>query len=226
MKIAILGDTHFPYQSNRAMRAVTDAVRAERPDYVVQIGDLYDQYCFSRFTRKNIEIPEAELAEARRGATALWSGIGAISSRPKCFQLLGNHDVRLIKRAEEKLPEAQTLVREKVMELYQFKGVTTLEDDRSELKIHGITFHHGYLSRLGDHMRYFGTNTVVGHSHVGGVVYEQRHGRTLWELNAGYLADEKAEPLRYKPVTTSKWTLGFGLITFRGKTPCPQFVPL
>ncbi len=220
MKILILGDIHFPYHNKKALKEVQYAIKQEKPDCVVQIGDLYDQYGFSRFTRKNLELPEQELEQARNYAKDLWATVR--STTKKCYQLLGNHDVRLIKRAQERLPEAQELVKKSILELYKFKGVTTIEDDRSVTKIGNVAFHHGYLSKLGDHMRYLGQNTVVGHSHVGGTVFEQRAGEIIWELNAGYLADETSEPLRYRPTKTSKWTLGFGLIT-NGK---PQFIPL
>lgn len=222
-KILILGDIHFPYHNKKALKEAMYAVKHEKPTHVVQIGDLYDQYSFSRFTRKNLTLPEQELREARLHAEDMWESCNRSARK---YQLLGNHDIRLIKRAEERLPEAQDLIKRSMLELYRFKGVRTIEDDRDLFKIGDITFHHGYLSRLGDHMRYFGTSTVVGHSHVGGAVFEQRNGKTLFELNAGYLADETAEPLRYRPTKSSKWTLGFGLITYRGQTPCPQFIPL
>lgn len=195
-----------------------------KPTHIVQIGDLYDQYCFSRFTRKNLALPEQELQEGRESAVALWNSLYKTNPGAKRYQILGNHDIRLIKRCEEKLPEAQTLIREKVMELYQFKGVTTIEDDRDILKISGIAFHHGYLSKLGDHMRRFGSSAVVGHSHTGGTVFEQRNGEVQWELNCGYLANEDAEPLRYNPSKSSKWTLGYGLIVQRGKKLVPSFI--
>lgn len=226
MKILILGDIHFPYYNKRALKETIYAVKHEKPSHVVQIGDLYDQYSFSRFTRKNLVLPEQELTQARGQALDMWRQVQEKSRGVKTFQILGNHDLRLIKRAQERLPEAQELVTESMMELYRFKGVRTIEDDRDVLKINDVHFHHGYLSKLGDHMRYQGRSIVVGHSHTGGVVFEQRNGKTLFELNAGYLADETAEPLRYRPTKTSKWTLGFGLITYRGKKPCPAFIPL
>lgn len=219
-KILVLGDIHFPYHHKTALKEALYAIKAEKPDAVVQIGDLYDQYSFSRFTRKNLVLPETELKEARNYAKDLWSAVNRSGARG--YQILGNHDVRLLKRAEEKLPEAQELVKESMMELYRFKGVTTIEDDRQELILDGTVFIHGYRSKLGDHARYNRQSTVVGHSHVGGVVFEQYRGDTIWELNAGFLADESAEPLRYRPQRTSKWTLGFGLIDSRG----PRFIPL
>lgn len=223
-KILVLGDLHFPYHNKKALKEVLYAIKQEKPKYVVQIGDLYDQYSFSRFTRKNITLPETELRDARGFAEEMWSRIH--SSSIKSFQILGNHDMRLIKRVEEKLPEAQELIKKSLMELYRFKGITTIEDDRDELVINNTMFIHGYRSRLGDHMRFNKMSTVVGHSHVGGVVFEQYRGNILFELNAGYLADETAEPLRYRPQTSSRWTLGYGLITYRKGIACPQFIPL
>ncbi len=226
MKILILGDIHFPYHNAKALKEAVYAVKQEKPTHVVQIGDLYDQYSFSRFTRKNLTLPEQELSLARRQAVDMWAQVRENSKGVKAYQVLGNHDLRLIKRTEERMPEAQSLIKKAVLELYDFKGVKTIEDDRDILKIGDISFHHGYLSKLGDHMRYLRKSAVVGHSHTGGVVFEQRDGETLFELNAGYLADETAEPLMYRPTKSSKWTLGFGLITFRGKTACPRFISL
>lgn len=218
-RILVLGDIHFPYANERALKWAVSLVRELKPTRIVQIGDLYDQYSFSRFTRRNLEMPEQELSRARDKAVLLWRTLTGSGAR--CYQILGNHDLRIIKRAQERLPEAQKLVQKSVLELYRFKGVITVEDDRDELKIGNISFHHGYLSRLGDHMRLFGASTVVGHSHTGGVVFEQRNGEALWELNAGYLADETSEPLRYRPTKTSKWTLGVGFIDTNG----PRFIP-
>jgi predicted phosphodiesterase len=226
MKILVVGDIHFPYHNKRALKKIFEAIKREKPTHVVQIGDLYDQYAFSRFNKKNIELPQNELKKAVILGSEFWRTVRNLCRNVTCYQILGNHDVRLVKRAEERLPEAQELVREKVNELYTFKGVKTFYDDRTEVKICGITFMHGFRSKLGDHAKFNGLSTVCGHSHTGGVVYEQRNGRIIWELNAGYLADEKSEPLRYSPQTTRKWTLGYGLITFRGKTACPQFIPL
>lgn len=224
--IIILGDIHAPFHNEKAVKEVVKAIKDIKPAHIVQIGDLYDQYAFSRFTRKNLETPERELKRGHDAVSALWSGICEASPGTKRYQILGNHDLRLIKRVQERLPEAQEIVKEKVMELYQFRGVNTIEDDRDVLKINGIAFHHGWLSKAGDHMRYLNSRTVVGHSHVGGVVYEQRNNQVIWELNAGYLADESAEPMRYRPTKVCKWTLGFGLITYRKGKPQPQFISL
>jgi predicted phosphodiesterase len=222
MKILIAGDIHFPFHNERAVNAFLAAVKREKPTHVVQIGDLYDQYSFSRYTKKNIVNPDQELSEARKLGEWFWKSVKQNSPKARCYQILGNHDIRMIKRTQEKLPELGTVISEFVQDLYKFTGVKTLTDDRDILTVGDVNFHHGYLSKLGDHMRSQRRSMVVGHSHVGGVVLEQIGNKTLFELNAGHLADETSEPLRYRPTKTSKWTLGFGVVDRQG----PRFVPV
>lgn len=220
-KIIILGDLHFPYHNQAALDRALAIIEQEQPTTVVQIGDLFDQYAFSRFTKKNITLPMDELSKALEMAETMWQCIHKLVPKAALYQILGNHDIRMVKRVEEKVPEAQDLIRSSLNEIYTFDHVKTLYDDREELILGDIVFLHGYRSRIGDHMRFNRKSTVCGHSHVGGVVYEQHRGRTLFELNAGYLADEKSEPLKYRPQTSSKWTLGIGLIDEHG----PRFIP-
>jgi len=223
MKIFVIGDIHFPFHNKKALKKTLAAIKREKPTHVVQIGDLYDQYAFSRFAKKNIVLAPKELELARAAAGKMWDEIRKSCPRASLYQILGNHDVRLVKRAEERLPEAQEFVKQSLMEYYKFKGVKTIEDDTEELVINDIIFIHGYRSKLGDHMRNNRASTVCGHSHTGGVVFERVRGSTLFELNAGYLADAMAEPLRYRQQKrTYKWTLGYGVIDEDG----PRFVPL
>lgn len=215
----------MPFHNRNALEEVLENIKELKPEIVIQMGDLFDQYCFSRFTKKNIIRPEAELDQARNFGFKMWHQIKTSNPESKCIQLLGNHDLRLIKRAEERLPEAQELIRNTVLELYRFPEVLTIEDHREEYRIGEILFMHGFRAKLGDHMRYNLENTVCGHSHIGGVIFELRGDKILWELNCGHLADHTKEPLCYSEQKISKWTLGYGLITI-DNIARPQFVPL
>jgi predicted phosphodiesterase len=218
LKTLVIGDIHFPFHSRRALAVVYKAIRRERPDVIAQMGDLLDQYVFSRYPRNLSYItPEEEVSRGLKEARAFWARVRRLAPRARCYQLIGNHDVRLAKRIAEKLPELKSVVNP--LEMYQFPGVTTMKDDRAELRLNGMVFHHGYLSKLGDHAKQFMKPTVVGHSHRGGVVW---HGPGLWELNAGFLADESLLPLNYGSKKTSNWTLGYGLIDAYG----PRFIPI
>jgi predicted phosphodiesterase len=220
-RILIVGDLHMPYHNKQAMRKLYETLKQLKPTHIVQIGDLYDQYSFSRFTKKNITTSTQELRRARNDGVQFWKQCKKLARSANCYQLLGNHDIRLTKRIADKVPEAYEFVKEELNRLYTFEGVKTIYDERELLKIGNVSFHHGYLSQLGAHSKSHGCNIVVGHSHTGGVVFEQRAGKIIWELNAGYLADEASEPLRYRPTKTSKWTLGVGFIDSFG----PRFIP-
>lgn len=227
MKIFVIGDIHFPFHNKTALKKTLAAIKKEKPTHVVQIGDLYDQYAFSRFSKKNIVLAPQELEQARAAARDMWSKIRKSCPRASLYQILGNHDIRLVKRAEERLPEAQEFVKKSLMEYYQFEGVRTIEDDTEELVIKGIIFIHGYRSKLGDHMLYNRASTVCGHSHTGGVIFKRLKGETLFELNAGFLADAMSTPLRYRmQKNTYGWTLGYGIISEKNGIACPQFIPL
>lgn len=191
-------------------------------DYIIQVGDLLDQYSFSRFAKRNLFMPDRELRDGRDQALEMWSNIRRKQPQAKCIQLLGNHDVRALKRAQERLPEGQDIVHDSVMELYEFEGVLTAKDPRAEYKIEDIAFLHGYRTKLGDHTKYMHMNTVHGHTHRGGVAFVPVNGKTLWELDAGYLADADTEPMAYSEQKTNNWTLGYGEIDIRG----PRFIPI
>lgn len=47
-------------------------------------------------------------------------------------------------------------------------------------------------------------------------------GKTLYELNAGYLGDPESKALSYTPTKITNWTLGWGYIDEDG----PRFVAL
>ncbi len=216
MRVLILGDLHFPFHNKEACKVVWKRICEVKYTHIIQIGDLLDQYSFTRFAKKNIFLPDRELKFGRELAVEMWDKIVKQQPGAVCVQLLGNHDVRAVKRAQEKLPEAQDIVRDSLLELYQFEGVYTVQDPRQEYFIDDICFLHGYRSKLGDHTKFMHKSTVHGHTHRGGMLPVPINGKTLWELDVGYLADCTKEPMAYSEQKTNNWTLGFGEIDSLG----------
>lgn len=217
MKIVVLGDLHEPWSDTRAVARAVELCQGATE--IVQIGDLYDFLCFSRYARTHNEYtPKQELDLARKRAEATWQAIRATAPRAKRFQLKGNHDERLSKRVLERFPEVEGLVKG----VWDFPGVETVEDASQELEVRGILFQHGHRSKLGDHAKWNQCSTVVGHSHVGGVVYGRNRAGVYWELNAGFLGDLRAPCFRYRTERIlTQWTVGAGIIDDLG----PRFVP-
>lgn len=222
-KILVIGDTHFPFVHQGCLEKIYAFNKSVKPDYIVQVGDLYDLYAHSKFPRShNIYKPEEEEALGRKGAEEFWKRLKKDNPSTKCFQLLGNHDVRPVKRVIESLPTLEHVVKEYYKRLTTFDGVTTIDDYRQELIIDGIVFHHGYRSQLGSHRDYVLRNFVCGHSHKGGVVYKRLREEIIWELNAGFVGDADSKVLAYTAQKIHDQTLGWGFIDEYG----PRFIPL
>lgn len=220
MKIVIIPDLHEPFAHRKKVKEAIYITKQLRPTHIVQIGDAYDLFAFSRFPRRyGIKVPDAqaEVEEARANMIEFWA---SFSKNTQCYQLMGNHSVRLFKRIMETLPQIQGIF--KIGQLWEFPNVKTLMDERVPLELNGILFQHGYKTKLGAHVSYNLQSTVVGHSHRGGVVHYPYRGQLLYELNAGYLADPMQEPLMYRESVITNWTHGFGLIDELG----PRFIPL
>lgn len=215
----VIGDTHFPFASSKISR-LYDVARDLKPTHMIQVGDLYDMFSFSKYPRtQNIMTPHQELEKGQRMAIKMWSTLLKTAPDAKCYQLLGNHDSRVMKRVIESVPEAETLI--DFSSLFRFEGVTTMKSDREELIIDDILFMHGFRGH-GDHMKHNNMTTVCGHSHHGGVIFARLGKKIIFELNAGFLAEENSRALSYgQQKKISRWTLGCGFIDEWG----PRFIP-
>lgn len=216
-------DTHFPFEHQPTLQQIYAFAAKHKPKVIVQLGDLYDAYSHAKFPRShNIFTPKEEAQLSRKKAEAFWQALKQASPQSRCIQLVGNHDVRPLRRILEVYPEAEDWIAQAMSRMVTFDGVETVYDSREELHLPGnVTAHHGFLSRLGQHRDYTHSNVVCGHTHTGGVVYRQLKGQVLWELNAGLAGDPTAKGLSYTPIRTVPWTLGWGWLDEYG----PRFIP-
>lgn len=214
-----IGDMHEPWASKSWKRWVVEQIKARQPAYIVQMGDVYDYYCFSKFSRTySVMTPREELATGRKKTEDFWADVVAAAPQAARYQLLGNHDTRAIKRVLDKLPEAEDLIDWSAR--HAFPRVTTYLDEKDELIIGRLFLHHGH-KRHGDHARYNQAPTVVGHLHTGGVVYYQNREGLYFELNAGYGGDPTQECFNYRyQRKINGWTQGLGVVDEDG----PKFV--
>ena len=155
---------------------------------------------FSRKNRKGM-IPGGE-----NRSKVFWKTIQEIVPKAKCFQILGNHDQRISKRIAEKLPELANLF--KVSEWYNFEGVTTMKSDRDFLRLDGVVYVHGWLSKSLDHAKYFNAPVVHGHRHRPCIETEG----PIWSMDCGLVADEQSLPMSYTQSKFTKWRMACGLV--------------
>lgn len=221
-RVLCLGDTHFPFHHKKALEWTYRLADRLKPTHVVQCGDLYDLFAFSRFPKTLKLSPEKELDLARTAAEKMWAHFKGLS----CYQLFGNHDLRPIKKVLSVAPELASLVDKGIRGLYTFTDVRSILDTREELhlRVNGedVFFQHGHRSELGAHARYNLANTVHGHTHRAGLVFERNHKRAFWELDVGFLADIRAEAFGYRAQKViHKTVVGAGWIDELG----PRFLP-
>jgi len=229
-KVLAIPDLHFPWVDKEALEKVYKAVRKEKPTHIVQMGDLFDQYMFGRFDKNlNLIAPENEIVTAREMAVNFWKKVKQIAPRAKCYQLLGNHDIRLLKQCAKKLPESYHFLKDAHNNLYDFKGVETMKSERDFLKIDDVYFVHGWQAK---HIRHFKGSVVRAHDHqawvyqignqvnaYGGIVYKDattrivRQGHTTFEISCGMLADDSLLPFDYTNSKRTNWTPAIAVIT-------------
>lgn len=192
---------------------------------IVQLGDLYDLYSFSKFAQRHRLTARDELRHGREQAEEIFRLLNRAAPNARVYLIRGNHDARLVARIAENFGSALDDILERgVRALWEFPGVETIHDTKTVLELQGIKFTHGHLSKIGAHSEAMDlSNVVCGHSHTGGVVFRRHNsGRISWELNAGYVANPFDPELNYRPLTKYfKWTHGIGFIDAHG----PRFIP-
>lgn len=210
-KVIFIPDTHFPFEDKKAIKKVMALIKKEKPTHIVQAGDLLDLYSFSRYEKSaNFTNPKSEFMEGLKRATKFWEDVRKVAPKAKCYQLIGNHEDRLSKYIGRNAPELEGMV--SIVEKMQFKGVETLESSKDHLIIDKVVYTHGHYTKLGDHAKFYRKSCVHGHSHRVGIWYEQTIDGLIWEMDCGYLANEKALPLQYTQSKFSKWTKAVGII--------------
>ena len=211
--MAIISDVHWPFQCDRVINKFLNHVATHKPQYVIIDGDAWDMYSHGKFPRShNIFTPKEEEDLSRKMNEEFWQSVQKASPKSKCYQLLGNHDVRPLKRVLEQMPTMAHWIDDYFKKLFSFPNVETIFDPRQELIIGDIMIHHGYRSGLGDHRDANpGFNVVVGHTHRPGVVYKSMGPGQLprWEANCGLAGDPMAKGLSYTTQRMTGWTNSF-----------------
>lgn len=224
--VVVLGDIHFPFHDKETLKLSLEYIKQKKPDLVLQIGDLNDNYNYSRFYKSpDIISPKEELLLARKQGIYLWQQIKLASPKAKCVQILGNHDIERLKKMSLTLaPALSHLVVEKITELMTFDGVETLDPEKDvfQATIQGekVLFMHGCFSATIQHAKHYLNNVVLGHLHRSEIQYFNQGGKNLWAFNVGYMGDPKSPVFKYTQTVQKSWTQGVGIIDEQG----PKFL--
>lgn len=219
--VIAIPDMHLPWVDWKKVDHIYDYIQDSKADVIIQLGDLFDQFSYSKFARTHdLMTPKEEIQEAKEGANNFWKTVHRLKPKAEKIQLMGNHDVRLLSRACERYPEIASFLSKMSDDLYKFPNVKTIPDARDGIIIEDVLYVHGFLTQLGSHMKHFGMNVVHGHTHRAGTIYINYMGKVLWEHDSGYVADKKAVPLSYGPSKHTNSVTGFSEIGPLG----PRFI--
>lgn len=219
--IASISDIHWPFSCQRVIDKFLDHIEKFQPAYVILNGDAWDMYSHAKFPRShNIFTPKEEEDMARAMNVDFWKEVKRRCPKAKCIQMLGNHDVRPLKRTQEQAPTLEHWIEKIFKQLFAFDGVETIFDPRQEILIEDVLIFHGYRSGEHAHRDYTLLNCMTGHTHIGAVGFRRIRGQVLWELKSGYAGDPEAKGLTYTPQKTTHWTHGFSYVWPWG----PQFI--
>lgn len=212
LSVLAIPDLHLPW--NKDFLFIFETIERLKPNVIIQLGDLFDMYSYSRFARRHdICTPDEELSDAVSAARCLWDRIHRLSPKSRKIQIRGNHDIRLLKMALERAPELYSIVSRSEGDLWKFKNVETVLCDKTGVQIEDVLYVHGWLTTLGQHMRSLGVNVVHGHTHRAGVLFQQLAGKQLFELDCGYWADQSSVPLRYGAGPHINWIHSLGFVS-------------
>lgn len=213
MRIAAIPDPHFPFVNEDKMNSAIREIRQYKPEVIIQLGDLYDLFSFSKYPRDHSAIsytPEQECTLGRTMAERMWKQLRSENRNARLIQLSdANHDARIVKRMQEKFPEAAFIGGQWLKTQLTFPGV---ELQKSHIIIDNIMFEHGNR-KPGEHARFNQMSTVTGHTHKARIEYFANRNGPFWEMNCGYLGDSNSPVFSYKGHNRIDLThVGIGLV--------------
>jgi len=199
--IGVFGDTHIPFEKKGYLEFLIKTFDSAGVTEVVSVGDLIDNYVFSRFP-KNPGAMNAkdEIEQAKKALKPL------IEAFPVMKICKGNHDSRLEKLAESVGLPIEVLAQNHL----DFPDTWVIED---EFIIDDVYYCHGTnISGINSSVNLakdMGMSAVMGHLHMqGGVRYFKTPNKLMFGANAGALCDESAYAFHYSKDNRKKTVLG------------------
>lgn len=205
-RVLAVGDLHAPFDHPNYLRFLKEVRREYRTNDTIFIGDVLDQYALSRFGRDpDSRGSQSEWEKAREHIKKYHSEF------PNSKWVLGNHDLRGLKRVTEgNVPEAWL---KDITEIY---GVPSWETSY-KFVIDGVDYVHGEgaggLSGWQNFPLKLSNSVVFGHYHsIFGTRYHRSPNGQLFAAATGCGVDEEAYAFRYAKFTPQRPVIGCQVI--------------
>lgn len=209
----VVPDVHAPYHDKESYNAILSFVREHKPEGVVFIGDVVDNYSVSKYD-KNPERAN-RLQEELDSANSVLSDMRKAAKDARIIYIEGNHEARMQKFLWRH-PEIHGL---RNLQLPVLLGVKDLDIDYRKEYVWKDTFMftHGtrvnkYAARaeLDDH----GISGISGHTHhVQTHMKKDYTGEKVWH-SIGHICDEKQCEYTERP----DWQQAFAVVMLHKRT--------
>ncbi len=225
--VAIINDTHNPYQDDEAVALVEKLLVELQPEYLIYAGDMNDFYQLSSFDKdpKRATNMQADIDSTK----AMFARHAEILPKTKKKLLVGTHEDRLRRFLWSRAPAMETLKALELEELYNLNALDIpLVPYEQGLLINGVFLVlHGDIASQDSSAtaknlsKKHGGSGMAGHCHrMGSYFKRDRFGVYGWWEN-GCLC--KLDPDWIK---NPNWQQGFSLVHFKGKRFWVEQVPI
>jgi predicted phosphodiesterase len=204
----VIGDLHIPQQDDNVVQMVVEDAKASGISSVIINGDFSNSDVFSEFARKQTNASwEWEKIECRRIMKMFQNTFENI------FFILGNHDARLLRKTNYSF-KLDDLLRILVDD-YNPNQIIATEHDHILVNDNWRVCHPREYSRIAGSKakqmgEKYGTNTIVGHSHILSHTVIGRDGVSSHYLDGGCALDfDKVEYEVMNTSTFTQWSKGY-----------------
>jgi predicted phosphodiesterase len=209
--IGIMGDLHQPFAHPNYLAFLKDTFKKHGVTRHISIGDIFDHYSYSRFTKKPIAMNPKQ--EKEMSIERLQPYYEAFPNMEIC---LGNHDTRYIERVEE-FGIDDTIIKD-FKEIYKMpKGWKIYDEYENFLIINDVLYLHGsaYNGQAGAKSAAINEqmSVVMGHGHsFAGVTPVANKRKLMFGMNVGCGIDPGAYAFAYNKKDKFRPLLGCGIV--------------
>lgn len=223
MKILILSDTHFPAQHLDYWEYIKKIKALTKWDKVIHIGDLVD---FSSVTFHSVsgetDNPTTEVEKAKVQIRKLEKLF------PKMDIMYGNHDIRVIRKAES-MGIPRSFLKD-LNKMFEIKAKWKWHD-KLIIKLpngNDVFFTHHFKSSVLQSSKELGMSLCVGHQHTVSSISHYSSPMALnFALCVGSSINPKAENFRYSKNFIKRPIISVASIGYSGFCqPCIHTMPL
>jgi predicted phosphodiesterase len=208
-RLLILSDVHLPFQHPQAFEFLQKVKKDVKPDHVISVGDIIDlaSVQVSRPSDPNIDSPIFELEKARKEIKILEKIF------PKMQICWGNHDLRLLRKAElvgiprSILRDINSILEVRAKWTWHDKIIITLPNGQQ------VYFTHNFKRNAMSSSKELGVSFCQGHFHTAlSCEFWSSPTALNFALNVGCLINPKAEAFRYQKNFLKRPILGCAAI--------------